>query len=243
MLNVSYDLHLHSCLSPCGDDLMTPANIAGMAYIKQLDVIALTDHNSSKNCEPTIKHGEEYGLVVIPGMELTTLEEVHVVCLFEELRAAQEFNSYVSSKMIPFSNNEEVFGKQQILNDMDEIIGTEANLLINAVNISFDQVSGLMKEYGGVMIPAHIDKTSNSLISNLGFIPPDSDFACAELKDMKKLHELRSTNPYLDHCNIITNSDAHYLEHMNEAQNFLYVTERSRKGVLEALQREVQIKE
>lgn len=235
MLALSYDLHLHSCLSPCGDDEMTPANIVGMAFIKQLDVIAVTDHNSCKNCEPTIKHGEEYGLIVLPGMELTTQEEVHVVCLFEELNAALEFNTYVASMMIQFPNKEEIFGKQQIMNEKDEVIGTEPYLLINAVDIPFEEVSGLMKQYNGVMIPAHIDKSSNSLISNLGFIPPDSDFKCAELKDLKQLHELQKMNSYLKECNIISNSDAHYLEHINEPVNQLFVKERSRRGVLEAL--------
>jgi len=235
MLSLSYDLHIHSCLSPCGDEDMTPANIIGMAMLKELDVIAVTDHNSCKNCPAVLKLADENHMIAIPGMELCTLEEVHVICLFEELEDALRFGQYVSSKMFPILNKEKIFGRQEICDEEDHIIGTEPYLLINATDISFDSLKALMKEFHGVAIPAHIDKASNSLLSNLGFIPPDADFACAEIKNLDKLHELRKQNPYLEQCNIITNSDAHYLEHINEPVNFLYVESKSRKDILTAL--------
>lgn len=238
MINISYDLHIHSCLSPCGDDDMTPANIVGMASLKELDVIALTDHNSAKNCPAFLKFAEEYGILAIPGMELTTEEEVHVVCLFAELSDALDFDAYVYEHLQAVPNQEDIFGKQQLINEQDEIIGTIPNLLINATTIRFDEVYGLVERFHGIMIPAHIDKSSNSLISNLGFIPPDSCFAVVELKNMKRLHELRKQHPYLEGCNIITNSDAHYLEHINEAVNTIQVEEKSRKAVLNALTRQ-----
>lgn len=235
MISLSYDLHLHSCLSPCGDDDMTPGNIVGMATLKELDVIALTDHNSCKNCPAFMKSAESYGIIAIPGMELCTMEEVHVVCLFPTLEAAMNFDQVVSERLVPFPNNEKVFGKQEIYNEVDEIIGFEPYLLINASNISFDQVYDLVTEYNGIMIPAHIDKKANSILSNLGFIPPDSKFNCVELKDMSKLHTLRKSNPYLENCNIITNSDAHYLEHINEPINYLYSESRQVEDILRAL--------
>jgi PHP family Zn ribbon phosphoesterase len=235
MISLSYDLHLHSCLSPCGDDDMTPGNIVGMATLKELDVIALTDHNSCKNCPAFMKSAESYGIIAIPGMELCTMEEVHVVCLFPTLEAAMKFDQVVSDKLVPFPNNEKVFGKQEIYNEVDEILGNEPYLLINASNISFDQVYDLVSEYKGIMIPAHIDKKANSLLSNLGFIPPDSKFSCVELKDMSQLHTLRKSNPYLEHCNIITNSDAHYLEHINEPINYLYSESRQVEDILKTL--------
>ncbi|WMJ85256.1 PHP domain-containing protein [Anaerocolumna sp. MB42-C2] len=236
MLPITYDLHIHSCLSPCGDSDMTPGNIVGMALIKQLDVIALTDHNSCKNCPAFLKIAMDYGITAIPGMELCTAEEVHVVCLFPELKDAMSFDEYVYSQIVPFPNEEAIFGKQEIVDESDEVIGTEPNLLINATNISFDQVYELTKKYNGIMIPAHIDKSSNSLLSNLGFIPPDSKFSCVELKDLTKLHELKKTNPYLEKCKIISSSDAHYLEHMNEPVNYLHVKSKDVRDILEALQ-------
>ena len=235
MAELYYDLHLHSCLSPCGDDDMTPSNIVGMSMLKGLEVIAVTDHNSCKNCPAVMAAAQEYGILAIPGMEINTSEEVHAVCLFEELKAAMEFDAYVYEKLVPFPNKEEIFGKQQIYDSFDRVCGIVPNLLINAVDISFDKLWELVCGYGGVMFPAHIDKTANSLIANLGFVPSDSKFVTAEVKDLRKLHELKRTNPYLETCRIISNSDAHYLEHIHEPELTLHVEEKSIRGVLTAL--------
>ncbi len=235
MTELYYDLHIHSCLSPCGDDDMTPANIAGMAAVKGLDVIAVTDHNSCKNCPAVLAAAQEYGILAIPGMEINTSEEVHAVCLFEELKAAMDFDAYVYERLMAFPNKEEIFGRQLIYNKEDEICGTVPNLLINATDISFEGLWELVRGFGGVMFPAHVDKTANSLIANLGFIPPDSKFVTAEVKDLGKLHKVRKENPYLEGCRIISNSDAHYLEDIHEPQLRLQVRERSVRGVLEVL--------
>ena len=125
MMQLTYDLHIHSCLSPCGDKDMTPANIAGMAAVKGLNAVALTDHNTSKNCRPFLKMAEAYGITAIPGMELCTEEEVHVVCLFPDLYAAEDFDRYVYDRMLKIPNKEHIFGEQLIMNDEDEIIGEE----------------------------------------------------------------------------------------------------------------------
>ena len=235
MTELYYDLHIHSCLSPCGDDDMTPANIAGMAAVKGLDVIAVTDHNSCKNCPAILAAAQEYGILAIPGMEINTSEEVHAVCLFEELKAAMDFDAYVYERLMAFPNKEEIFGRQLIYNKEDEICGTVPNLLINATDISFEGLWELVRGFGGVMFPAHVDKTANSLIANLGFIPPDSKFVTAEVKDLGKLHRVRKENPYLEGCRIISDSDAHYLEDIHEPQLRLQVRERSVRGVLEVL--------
>ena len=235
MINVSYDLHIHSCLSPCGDEEMTPANIAGMAAVMRLDVIALTDHNSCRNCGPAMQAAENYGVLLIPGMELTTMEEVHAVCLFRTLEAALDFDSYVYGHLMKVPNREAIFGRQLLYDAEDNIIGTEPNLLINATDIEFDAVWDLVKSYDGVMFPAHLDKTSTSLISNLGFIPPESKFVTAEIKDLKNLHRLRAEHPYLEGCRIISDSDAHYLEHMHEPDLTLAVEEKSIDCIIDLL--------
>lgn len=214
---------------------MTPGNIIGMAVVKELNVVALTDHNSCKNCPPFIKYAEEYGIIAIPGMELCTLEEVHVICLFPTLKDAMDFDQYVYSKLIPVLNNEVIFGKQQICDDEDMVIDSEPYLLINATNIPFDQVYDVVYRYHGIMIPAHIDKNSNSVLSNLGFIPPDSKFKCVELSNIKNLESIQKLNPYLEKCSIITNSDAHYLEYMNEPVNWISSKSRKVKDILDSL--------
>ena len=235
MLSLYYDLHIHSCLSPCGDDDMTPANITGMAAVKGLDVIAVTDHNTCKNCPAVLEMAEAYGVLAIPGMEICTSEEVHAVCLFPKLEQAMAFDAYVYERLMPFPNDESIFGKQEIYDGEDRICGKVPLLLINSADISFDGLWELADSYGGVMFPAHIDKNANSLIANLGFVPPDSRFTCAELKDLSHLHRLKRENPYLEKCRIVSNSDAHYLADINEPKLTIEVTERSAEAVVEAL--------
>lgn len=217
---------------------MTPGNIVGMAAIKGLDVIALTDHNTCRNCPAAMAIGAQYGVMVIPGMEINTSEEVHAVCLFPTLEKALAFDSYVYERLMKFPNKETVFGRQLICNEEDEIIGTEPNLLISSVDLSFDQLWDVVCSYDGIMFPAHVEKSANSLIANLGFVPPDSKFRTAELKNLKKLHEVRKGNPYLEGCRIISNSDAHYLEHINEPELTILVKERSVQAVIDWLRGE-----
>lgn len=236
MIKLAYDLHLHSCLSPCGDNDMTPANMIAMAALKNLDVVALTDHNSSKNCPAFLSMAKKYDIIAIPGMELCTQEEVHVLCLFPRLEDAMNFDSYVYEHLIPIPNNQSIFGKQQIYNEEDKVIGEEPYLLINATDISFEEVYDLVKRYNGILIPAHIDRMANSLLYNLGFIPPESKFTCVELYDRDKMEFLEKENPYLNNCKMITNSDAHYLEHINEPVNYIQSESRDIKDILRALE-------
>lgn len=236
MIPLAYDLHIHSCLSPCGDADMTPGNIAGMAAVKKLDVIALTDHNSCKNCEAFMEFTKMYGIIGIPGMELCTLEEVHVICLFPTLEKALDFDKYVYHHLLDVPNNINIFGNQQICDKDDNVVMEELKLLITATDIPFLEVFDLVAEYDGIMFPAHLDKGSNSLLSNLGFIPTDSKFGCAEIKDLNRSYEMVSKNPYLNNCKIITNSDAHYLEQIHEPDYYIHVKSKDIKDILKALQ-------
>lgn len=237
MRRLSYDLHLHSCLSPCGDDDMLPSNIVGMAALKGLDVIALTDHNSCKNCEAVMTLAAQNGLLAIPGMELCTAEEVHVVCLFPTLEAAMAFDAKVHALLPPIANNTILFGKQHIMSTEDEILGEEPLLLISAANLPFDQVYDTVAAYGGIMIPAHIEKNTNSLLANLGMVPEGSRFSCYELKHPGYQAELEEKHPYLKTCRMITDSDAHYLEYISEPIHFLEAEACTAEAVLQALTR------
>jgi len=239
MDKLMYDFHIHSVLSPCGHEDMTPYNIVSMAVLKELDVIALTDHNSCKNCPALIKHAKDMGIIAIPGMELCTVEEVHVLTLFYSLESAMLFDDYVNKKLIPIKNKAEIFGTQIIMNEMDEEVGRVENLLINATTISFFELFDLVKEYDGVMIPAHIDKMSHSLLSNLGFVPVDSKFTTFEMKDKGNTDSILDKNPYLRDCRILFNSDAHYLEDINEPLYSINTSDRSIKGVLDLLLKEI----
>lgn len=230
-----YDLHLHSCLSPCGDMDMTPNNIVNMAKILGLDVIALTDHNTSLNCKAAMEVGKEIGLLVIPGMELTTSEDIHAVCLFPTLEKAIGWSEYVDERRIKIKNKAEIYGRQVIMNNRDEEIGEIEALLLPSSNISIMEAYSKVKEFGGICYPAHIDRDSYSILSVLGEIDEYCGFRTAELADKSKESELKELHPVLNNMKIVTSSDAHYLENMKEAENFLELDELSAEALIKYL--------
>ena len=235
MPDLFYDLHIHSCLSPCGDDERTPANIAMLAKMLGLDVAALTDHNSCKNCPAFFEAAKAAELLPIAGMELTTQEEIHVLCLFPELDNAMEFDKYVHERIMPIKNKPEIYGNQLVKNSDDETVDIEEICLINATDIDFYSVKPLVKSYGGIMIPAHIDRKAFSLINTLGDVPPDAGFDCVEIKYPEAVENLTAKYPYIGECGVIFDSDAHYLENISMPNNKLSAEEVSAKAVLQAV--------
>ena len=215
-----YDLHVHSCLSPCGDDDNTPNNIAGMAKLCSINILALTDHNSAKNCPAFFEACKKYGIIPIAGMELTTSEDIHVVCLFEDLKCALAFDGYVENNRMKIKNKPEIFGKQLILDGEDMPIGQVDDLLINATNISITEVSKVVASYGGVCYPAHIDRESNGIIAILGAIPEDLNFNYFELNDNGNI-DTYSDLYGISKDRFIVSSDAHYLTDMRDGENFI----------------------
>lgn len=215
-----YDLHLHSCLSPCGDGDMTPNNIAGMAALKMLDIVALTDHNTAGNCPAFFKACKANGIIPIAGMELTTAEDIHIVCLFETLEAAMEFDSYVRKKRILIKNRPDIFGEQLILDGDDNIIGSEEYLLPNATTLSLDAAFDAAVAHGALVYPAHIDRRSNGIISTLGTMPDTPVFGAVEYRFVAEKPEYESRFPMLASKKTVISSDAHYLWDINERENF-----------------------
>ena len=212
-----YDLHIHSCLSPCGDEDNTPNNIAGMASLSELNIVALTDHNTCKNCPAFFAAAEKYGIIPIAGMELTTSEDIHTVCLFENLSDALKFDAYIDTQRVKIKNRPEFFGEQLILNEEDELIGKEDFLLSNATLISIDNVKEIVSSYGGICYPAHIDRCSNGIIAVLGTIPPDTDFTLFGLHDGEKVAEY-SERYGIPKERFIISSDAHHLTDMRDKE-------------------------
>lgn len=218
---------------------MTPANIAGMAKVVGLDLIALTDHNSCKNCPAIARAASAYDVLFLPGMELTTSEEVHVLCYFPSLDAAMDFDSYVSAHLPDIPNKPALFGDQLICDEEDQILGTEERLLISATDISFDAVYDLVSRYNGIMVPAHINKPSTSLLGNLGFIPENSRFSCAEVKNDADWPLLLQQYPYLAGCNHLCSSDAHDLNTIHEPIYTLATEGTSLSDILNAIQKKL----
>lgn len=214
-----YDLHMHSCLSPCGDDEMTPNNMAGMGVVAKLDIMALTDHNTCRNCPAFFKTAEANGVVPVAGMELTTAEDIHLVCLFEKLEDAMSFDKAVSERRIPFKNRVDIFGEQMIMDENDEVIATEENLLSNATMITVDEAPMLVSEHGGLCYPAHIDREANGIVATLGVFPEFPPFPCYELHDGDKKDEYIGRFSILKDKPCVVSSDAHYLWDINGRLN------------------------
>lgn len=219
MKNYFYDLHIHSCLSPCGDNDSTPANIAGICAVNGLDIAALTDHNTAKNCPAFFEAALNYGVLPLAGIELTTAEEIHMVCLFETLEKALAFDDYLQSRRMLIPNRVDIFGDQLICDAEDNVIAREENLLVVATDISFEEAPSLIESYGGICYPAHIDKASNSVSSVLGLFPETPKFTCAEIFDPFKIDEL-SKYSSIDKSKLIISSDAHYLADIKEKNEF-----------------------
>ena len=206
-----YDLHIHSCLSPCGDDDMTPNNIAGMGVVAKLDIMALTDHNTCLNCPAFFETAKANGIVPVAGMELTTAEDIHLVCLFEQLSDALKFSGEVNNRRIPFKNRVDIFGQQMIMNENDEVIGVDDYLLSNATTITVDEAPAMVEAFGGICYPAHIDREANGIVATLGVFPEFPFFPCAEYHNGDKRPEYEERFELLKAKPHVVSSDAHYL--------------------------------
>ena len=215
-----YDLHIHSCLSPCAENDMTPANIAGMASICGLNIVALTDHNTTKNCRAFFAAAKKYGIIPVAGMEMTTAEDVHMVVLFENLEDAERFDAEFQKYRVLYKNKTEIFGDQLIVDENDNVTGIEENLLINASTLSISDAVTLLEGYGAAVFPAHIDREENGIISMLGMIPESPFFPTVELNDGSKKEEYIKKYSLTDRLTV-TDSDAHHLWQINEAENFI----------------------
>ncbi len=208
------DLHIHSCLSPCADNENTPNNIIGMALVNGLDIIALTDHNSVANCRATVAVGAEQGVIVIPGMELTTAEEIHVVCLFPDCDAAEAFGGEIENRLMKIANRTDLFGNQLIMDGQDSVVGEYPWLLPNATDVSFDAVPALVSQFGGICMPAHVDRHSNGVLAVLGELREDMGFSLGEISRHATKEDYGKRFPFLK---FFRDSDAHYLWDMAEA--------------------------
>ena len=217
-----YDLHIHSCLSPCGDDDNTPNNIVGMASLCGLNIIALTDHNTSKNCPALFEAAKRYNIIPIAGMELTTSEDIHAVCLFENLNDAMQFDNYLDENRVKIKNKPKIFGSQTVLDEKDEPIMEIESLLINATNLSITDICDKVADFGGICYPAHIDRDANGIIAILGSLPTDTGFTLYELNDkenVEKYSKLYGIQPE----RFIISSDAHYLTDMRDKENYFEI--------------------
>ena len=205
------DLHMHSCLSPCADDDMTPANICGMAYIKGLQAIAVTDHNTGRNLPYVKEAADHYGLIFLPGMEITTKEEVHLLGYFRDVETAVEVGEIFSSHLPPMKNKPDFFGNQLVMNTDDEVMDVEDRLLIGATDLDLEECTRIIREHEGAAVPAHINR-GHGLLTNLGLFPAEPEFPVVEVRN-----ELDVNDKLIGNRRRLQSSDAHHLGDILEA--------------------------
>jgi len=215
------DLHNHSCLSPCGSLEMSPRRMLEIAAARSLKVMALTDHNSSLNCPAFAKLSSRFGIIPIFGMEATTSEEIHALCLFTNLEASLAFSEYAYSILTPFLNNSEKTGDQVYVDEEDNIEGEVEYYLVNPLFLSIDSLGAKVAEYGGIVIPAHVDRPAFSMTSQLGVVVegPWAAVECVRLPPALNNQPLDTLGYPLT-----TSSDAHYPEHIARRPFLLDIT-------------------
>ncbi|MDR2090303.1 MAG: PHP domain-containing protein [Clostridiales bacterium] len=226
-----YDLHIHSALSPCADNDMTPNNILGMAAVNGLHMIAVADHNAIKNVETFLKLSKEYGVEVVPAFELQTAEDIHFLCLFPNFSLLEEF--YRTLEFVDIKNDKAIFGEQLVMDEGDNTVGEEERLLLASAAIYSYRVGDAVKKAGGIAVPAHVDREANGMISILGGF--DGDYGAVEF------------SPYADAAfreiygadkKILINSDSHTLGDISEAVNFLELRECTARRLIDYLRGE-----
>ncbi|HHT37053.1 MAG: PHP domain-containing protein [Candidatus Wallacebacter cryptica] len=206
------DLHIHSCLSPCAHILMTPGNIIKQALKIGLDCIAITDHNSAGNIRVALELAAKSGLKLIPGMEVETREEVHLLCYFSELDALFEWESIIKPRLPHLPNTEELFGYQLLTDLNDQYTAKEEQLLAAAADISLTEAVKTITELGGLAVPAHVDRPVNSILTQLGFIPPGAGIKVIEISQNSEPEVFMNARPELRQYQWMQGSDSHYLD-------------------------------
>ena len=216
------DLHMHSCLSPCADDDMTPANICGMAHIKGLDAIAVTDHNTARNLPYVKEAADFYGLILLPGMEITTKD-------FRDVETAVKVGEIFSEHLPKMKNKPDFFGNQYVMNTDDEIVAVEDRLLIGATDLDLAQCTEIIRQHGGAAVPAHINR-GHGLLVNLGLFPEEPEFPVVEVRP-----ELPVNEKLIKGKKRLWSSDAHHLGDILEAVSELETDRFSLGGLFDAV--------
>ena len=204
------DLHIHSCLSPCSDWDMSPKKIVEKSLEQQLDLIAICDHNTAENAGATSREGARQGITVLPGMEICSREEVHLVTIFKKIEDALEMQEFVYDHL-PGKNQPEVFGHQVVADEHDQVLGENDRLLIGATQLSLHDIIDKAHHLDAICISSHVDRPSYSLIGQLGFIPEDLHLDAVEVSYRVSLDKALTEVPGINDYPCVTASDAHFL--------------------------------
>ena len=231
------DLHVHTCLSPCAELDMHPMAIVQRAIEAKLDMIAICDHNSSANVPYVIKAAQTRNLKVLPGMEITTSEEVHLLAIFDSLSNLILLQDIIDQHLTGV-NDENLFGVQAIVNENGEVEGINNQLLIGATDLSLDTLIGYIHQFDGLAIAAHIDRESFSVLSQLGFIDDNADFDALEVTPRTGFDKARIKYPEFNKYSFIVSSDSHFIKDVGQAFTKMNLSEPTFSELKMALKRQ-----
>ncbi|MCK4258040.1 MAG: PHP domain-containing protein [Halanaerobiales bacterium] len=204
------EMHVHTVLSPCGDLLMTPLNILENAKKRGIEILAITDHNSAENMSIMLQLAEDYNIHIFPGMEVETREEVHLVTIFDTLDQVLAMQEIVYNHLPPIENDEDYFGPQLLTDINDDYIDRVNRLLVISTSLSIEETVAEVEKLGGLVYPAHVDRQRNSILTQLGFIPPDLEFTALEVTP--RYFKNNESHPFLEGYSLIPAADAHFLK-------------------------------
>lgn len=227
-MKIRYDFHIHSALSPCADDDMTPSNVVGFAKLNGLDAVAIADHNAIDNVEYAMQAGKEYGVVVVPALELQTEEDIHVLCLFPSLSQLQDFFSQITFPQI--DNDASIFGNQLVVDCDDNVVTTQKRLLLVGAYVAVEKVHALAQRYGGVAIPAHVDRDENGMVAILGDVV--EPFDVVELSSHATEQQVKQ---FCKTRKVVVDSDAHTLQDVGKANGVMQVEQLTAQAIVDAL--------
>jgi len=229
-MKVYYDLHIHSALSPCADDAMRPGDIARMAKLKGLDIISIVDHVCGKNIRVSKKVAEKNGLLFLPGIEITANNGAHLLGYFTDVEKAVEFSDIIYNSLEESENTFAYFGNQYIIDGRDEVCGEAKKILSGHTPFSVWEVIGLAGEYGGIIVPAHINREYQGILAIEGSRIKEYNFNAVEVRK-----NLSMNYDIIKGSKVVYNSDAHILSVISERENYIELKEKSVEAVFEYL--------
>lgn len=211
MMHFVADLHIHTLLSPCASVEMTPTNIIAKAVEQGIDIIAITDHNACDNVAAVMEAAKGTNVAVLPGMEVETREEVHIVVLFDNIDQLKTWEIFVKRHMIGLLNDESSFGGQFIVDANDDFLGIKKEMLLASLTCGIEEVTAEVSSIGGICIASHVDRPMYSILSQLGFIPSDAVLSAVEVSRRITVAQAIEQFRNIGNMPVITSSDAHNL--------------------------------
>jgi PHP family Zn ribbon phosphoesterase len=226
------DLHVHTCLSPCADLEMSPMAIAEQAKIKEIDILGICDHNSAENVPALIQAGKKHKIRVLPGMEVTSQEEVHILALFDRFKSALKLQEIIYAHL-PGENDQDAFGMQVVVNENGEVLRFNKKLLIGASTLTVEEVVQAIHSLDGLAVASHIDREGFSITGQLGFIPDNLELDALEISPNMTYSEAhKKFQPLLP---LMCSSDAHNLEEIGKGSTSFHIKGGTTKEIKKAL--------